>query len=44
MHKEIRKSHLNPAVNKLYDEYLGDIGGEKAHKLLHTSYQKREFK
>ncbi len=44
LHKEIRKSHKNPAVNKLYDEYLGDIGGERAHKLLHTSYQRREFK
>ena len=37
----IRKSHENPAVIELYDTYLGDVGGEKAHQLLHTSYIKR---
>ena len=35
---EIRKSHENPDVKALYDEYLGEIGGEKAHHLLHTEY------
>ncbi len=39
--KEIRKSHDNPFVQKLYEEFLGDPGGEKAHELLHTTYQKR---
>ncbi len=37
----VRKSHENPAVKELYDTFLGEIGGEKAHHLLHTSYQPR---
>lgn len=40
--KPLRKSHENPAVKKLYEEYLGEIGGEKAHRLLHTHYTVRE--
>ena len=36
MEKFIRKSHNNPAIKKLYKEYLGMAGGMKAHKLLHT--------
>ncbi len=36
--KPIRKSHENPFITKLYDEFLGEPNGEKAHKLLHTSY------
>ena len=35
---ELRKSHKNPDVQKLYEECLGGIGGEKAHHLLHTTY------
>lgn len=38
----IRKSHENPKVKALYDEYLGEPGGHKSHKLLHTHYTKRE--
>ena len=38
----IRKSHENPVVKKIYEEYLGKPGSELAEKLLHTSYQKRE--
>ena len=38
----LRKSHENPVVIKIYKEYLGDIGGHKAHELLHTHYTKRE--
>ena len=37
----VRKSHENPAVKKLYDEYLGKPGSHKAHELLHTTYVKR---
>ena len=37
----IRKSHQNISLNKLYEDYLGEIGGEKAHHLLHTTYVKR---
>ncbi|WP_243270032.1 NADH-dependent [FeFe] hydrogenase, group A6 [Thermanaerosceptrum fracticalcis] len=36
-----RKSHENPAVKKLYEEFLGHPLSEKAHKLLHTSYTPR---
>ena len=38
----IRKSHENPAIKKLYEEYLEKPGSHKAHELLHTIYQKRE--
>lgn len=37
----IRKSHKNPSIQKLYDEYLEKPGSHKAHHLLHTSYVKR---
>ncbi len=36
--KVIRKSHENPYIKKLYDEFLGAPGSEKAHELLHTHY------
>ena len=36
-----RKSHKNPEIKALYDEYLGEPGSHKAHELLHTSYVKR---
>jgi len=36
--KTVRKSHENPSVRKLYEEFLGEPGGHKAHELLHTSY------
>ena len=41
--KKIRKSHKNPAVLKLYREYLGKPGSERAHKLLHTHYSKKTY-
>lgn len=34
----IRKSHENPAVRLLYEEFLKEPLGEKSHKLLHTKY------
>ncbi len=37
----LRKSHENPVVKKLYEEFLGAPLGEKAHHLLHTHYQER---
>lgn len=37
-HNQWRKSHENPAIKKLYDSWLGDVGGDKAHNLLHTKY------
>ena len=36
--KPIRLSHENPDIKKLYAEYLGEPGSEKAHHLLHTVY------
>lgn len=38
----IRKSHENPAVKMLYDEYFSEPGSHKAHELLHTHYVERE--
>ena len=41
----LRKSHDNPVVKEVYKEYLGDIGGHKAHEILHTHYvARRKFK
>lgn len=34
----IRKSHMNPSIQKLYQEYLEHPGSHKAHELLHTAY------
>ena len=34
----IRKSHQNPSIIKLYNDYLGEPGSQLAHKLLHTHY------
>jgi len=40
--KSLRKSHDNPAVKQLYEEFLGHPLGEKSHHLLHTRYTPRE--
>lgn len=37
----IRKSHENPAIKQVYNEFFGKPGSEKAHHILHTSYIKR---
>lgn len=37
----LRKSHENPAIKTLYEEFLGKPNSEIAHRLLHTSYTKR---
>lgn len=39
---ELRKSHENPEIKALYDNWLGKPLGEKAHHLLHTHYHKQE--
>jgi NADP-reducing hydrogenase subunit HndD len=36
--KAIRKSHENPSIIKLYNEFLGEPGSHRAHSLLHTEY------
>ena len=35
---EVRKSHNNPDIKKIYEEFLGEPLGEKSHHLLHTKY------
>ena len=39
----LRKSHLNPVLQKCYEEFLGEPGSHKAHEILHTSYVKRGY-
>ncbi len=39
--KPIRKSHLNPMVTRIYEEFLKEPLGEKSHHLLHTHYAKK---
>jgi iron-only hydrogenase group A len=41
--KKIRKSHENPYIKKIYEEYLDHPGSHLAHQLLHTEYVKREI-
>lgn len=36
--KPLRKSHENPFIIKLYEEFLEKPNSEKAHHLLHTRY------
>lgn len=38
----IRKSHENPVLKKIYEEYLEKPGSYRAEKILHTKYAKRE--
>ena len=35
---EYRKSHENPVIKEVYETYLGQPGGHKAHELLHCTY------
>ena len=37
----IRKSHDNPVVKKIYQEFLQRPGSHKSHELLHTHYTER---
>ncbi len=36
--KTLRRSHENPAIQQLYQDFLGTPGSHKAHELLHTQY------
>jgi len=42
LNQPIRKSHQNPSIIKLYEEYLGEPGSHLAHQLLHTTYTARK--
>jgi iron-only hydrogenase group A len=37
----LRKSHENPSIKKIYDEFLKEPLGEVSHHLLHTKYTAR---
>ncbi|MCL2878343.1 MAG: [FeFe] hydrogenase, group A, partial [Acidobacteria bacterium] len=39
----LRKSHENPYVKKLYEDFLGEPNGHKSHELLHTHYADRSY-
>ncbi len=41
-HLPIRKSHENPEIIQIYKEFLEKPLSHKSHKLLHTSFVKRE--
>ncbi|MDR3047401.1 MAG: iron hydrogenase small subunit, partial [Bacteroidales bacterium] len=38
-----RCSHQNPFITQVYQEFLGEPTGHKAHELLHTKYIPREL-
>jgi len=38
----LRKSHENPDIKLIYDEFLGKPGSHKSHELLHTKYVARK--
>lgn len=40
--KKIRKSHENPYIQQLYQQFLQHPGSEIAHELLHTTYEPQE--
>ncbi len=40
--KQMRKSHENPQVKQIYEEFLVKPLGEKSHHLLHTHYEPRQ--
>lgn len=40
---KLRKSHENPAVTQLYEEFLEKPLGHKSHELLHTHYTGRKY-
>ncbi|MBR0535034.1 MAG: iron hydrogenase small subunit [Clostridia bacterium] len=37
----VRKSHKNPNITAIYDEFFGEPGSHKAHDILHTGYTER---
>ncbi|MDD4496491.1 MAG: NADH-dependent [FeFe] hydrogenase, group A6 [Eubacteriales bacterium] len=39
--KRYRKSHENPFIAKIYEDFLKEPLGHKSHELLHTTYTKR---
>jgi NADP-reducing hydrogenase subunit HndD len=40
--RELRKSHENPDIVALYQEFLGEPLSHKSHELLHTKYTEKD--
>ena len=40
--RQLRKSHDNPEIKKIYEDFLGVPLGKVSHKLLHTKYVPRK--
>jgi len=40
--KAIRKSHENPMIKKIYEEYFEEPNSHRSHELLHTHYEEKE--
>jgi len=40
--RPVRKSHKNPEIKKLYEDYLKEPNSHLSHKLLHTHYVKKD--
>lgn len=40
--QQVRKSHENPAIIKLYEDFLGEPLGHVSHNLLHTAFHSRK--
>ena len=38
-----RKSHQNPSIIKVYEEFFEKPGSHKAHEVLHTHFKERKF-
>ncbi len=36
---KFKAAHQNKFVKELYDKFLGNVGGERAHELMHTHYK-----
>jgi NADH-quinone oxidoreductase subunit G len=37
----VRRAHESPSVQQVYESFLGEPGGQTAHRLLHTAYRSR---
>jgi len=37
----LRKSHENPEIKQIYQDFLGEPNSHKAHELLHTHYAQK---
>ena len=39
--RPLRKAHESPIIKEIYKDIIGEVGGENAHKWLHTKYKPR---